>query len=229
MTEAEWLAATDFWPMHEHLWDVARSRPRKYRLVSCAICRLICQDHPDKRIHRLLDLAEAFADDPSAEEALRNSLGAVEDALGAERSMMWAACDTEVEDYDTNEVARLVSFAQDRESDRWTEEHPEVRGEERDAGIRHAILRANSAGAIYIHEVFGNPFRPVTLPPAWRTPDVTALATAIYEERAFDRLPILADALEDAGCTDAAILDHCRGPGPHVRGCWVVDLILGKE
>jgi hypothetical protein len=57
---------------------------------------------------------------------------------------------------------------------------------------------------------------------------VLLLATGIYSEKAFDRLPILADALEDAGCTDAAILSHCRGEGPHARGCWVVDLILGK-
>jgi hypothetical protein len=58
---------------------------------------------------------------------------------------------------------------------------------------------------------------------------VRRLAEGIYDERAFDRLPILADALEDAGGTDAAILEHCRGPGPHVRGCWVVDLILGQS
>jgi hypothetical protein len=55
------------------------------------------------------------------------------------------------------------------------------------------------------------------------------LAQAIYDDRAFDRLPILADALEEAGCDTADILAHCRGPGPHVRGCWVVDLILGKQ
>ena len=55
------------------------------------------------------------------------------------------------------------------------------------------------------------------------------LAQGIYEERAFDRLPILADALEDAGCDNADILSHCRGPGPHARGCWVVDLLLGKK
>jgi hypothetical protein len=58
---------------------------------------------------------------------------------------------------------------------------------------------------------------------------VRGLAEGIYADRAFDRLPILADALEEAGCTDAEVLAHCRGPGPHVRGCWVVDLILGKE
>src|SRR5437762_722095 len=58
---------------------------------------------------------------------------------------------------------------------------------------------------------------------------IPRLAQAVYEERAFERLPVLADALEEAGCTDAAILDHCRSPGPHARGCWVVDLLLGRE
>ena len=72
-------------------------------------------------------------------------------------------------------------------------------------------------------------FRDVVLTPAWRTATVMSVAQAIYDDRAFDRLPILADALEDAGCTDHAILDHCRQPGEHVRGCWVVDLVLGKE
>jgi hypothetical protein len=55
------------------------------------------------------------------------------------------------------------------------------------------------------------------------------LAQAIYEERAFDRLPILADALEESGCYNADLLAHCRSDGPHVRGCWAVDLVLGKE
>ena len=55
------------------------------------------------------------------------------------------------------------------------------------------------------------------------------IAQAIYDKRAFDRMPILADALEDAGCDNADILAHCRGPNEHVRGCWVVDLILGKQ
>jgi len=77
--------------------------------------------------------------------------------------------------------------------------------------------------------LFGNPFRPATLEPAWQTATVHGLAQAIYEERGFDRLPILADALEEAGCTNADILAHCRGSGSHARGCWVVDLLLGKE
>jgi hypothetical protein len=85
------------------------------------------------------------------------------------------------------------------------------------------------AEAVLIREVFGNPFRPVNIHVAWLTSTVTSLAQAIYDERAFDRIPILADALEDAGCTNQDILNHCRGGGEHVRGCWVVDLLLGKE
>jgi hypothetical protein len=79
-----------------------------------------------------------------------------------------------------------------------------------------------------LHDIFGNPFRPVALDPAWLTSDVLALARGIYDERAFDRMPILADALQDAGCDSADVLGHCRSAGPHVRGCWVVDLLLGK-
>ena len=83
-----------------------------------------------------------------------------------------------------------------------------------------------------LRDIFGNPFRLSTIEPDWLTWNdrtVPKLAQAIYDDRRYDIMPILADALEEAGCTDAAILDHCRGPGPHVRGCWVVDLILGKE
>ncbi|MBA4192545.1 MAG: hypothetical protein C0467_31645 [Planctomycetaceae bacterium] len=80
-----------------------------------------------------------------------------------------------------------------------------------------------------MREVYGNPFRPVTIEPSWLTSDVVALATGIYAEKAFDRMPILADALQDAGCDNTEILGHCRGPGPHVRGCWLVDLLGGKS
>jgi hypothetical protein len=100
-----------------------------------------------------------------------------------------------------------------------------------------------------LHDVFGNPFRPVVWsdrrPPRsrrkplevrvvpaelreWNDGLVVKLARAIYEERAFERMPILGDALEDAGCTNAAILEHCRG-GPHVLGCWLLDWILEKQ
>jgi len=84
--------------------------------------------------------------------------------------------------------------------------------------------------------LFGNPLMPVSLDPASRTPAVVSLAQAAYDERILPagtldpaRLAVLADALEDAGCSDADLLSHLRGSGPHVRGCWVVDLLLEKE
>ena len=93
------------------------------------------------------------------------------------------------------------------------------------------ILQADEWSAIAdrLRDIFGNPFRPVAVDPTWLTSTAVALARGIYDDRAFDRLPILADALQDAGCENADVLDHCRGPGPHVRGCWVVDLVLGKS
>jgi hypothetical protein len=87
-----------------------------------------------------------------------------------------------------------------------------------------------------LRDIFGNPFRPATISPAWQTPTVVALAQTAYEYRDLPsghldpaRLAVLADALDEAGCTDADILNHCRRPGVHVRGCWVLDLLLGRE
>jgi hypothetical protein len=81
-----------------------------------------------------------------------------------------------------------------------------------------------------LRDVFGNPLRASpALDPAWLTTAVVPLATAAYDERTFDRMPILGDALEEVGCDDPEILEHCRGQGEHVRGCWVVDALLGKS
>jgi hypothetical protein len=83
--------------------------------------------------------------------------------------------------------------------------------------------------AQFLRDIFGNPFRPPVFSPSWRTDTAVALARQAYDSRDFSILPILADALEEAGSESEDILAHCRGPGPHVRGCWVVDLVLGKE
>ena len=87
---------------------------------------------------------------------------------------------------------------------------------------------AKSAQLALLRCAVGNPFRPVAIDPQWLTSTVVALAEGIYADRAFDRLPILADALQDAGCGNEDVLTHCRDAGPHARGCWVVDLLLGK-
>ena len=93
---------------------------------------------------------------------------------------------------------------------------------------RKAVHDEMRVQARIVRCVFGNPFRSVDADPQWLTPTAVALADAIYAGRAFDRLPVLADALDEAGCDNADVLAHCRGGGPHVRGCWVVDLILGR-
>jgi hypothetical protein len=93
-----------------------------------------------------------------------------------------------------------------------------VRDDERARQIIPPLLR----------DIFGNPFHPASINPSWLTSTVVALAEGIYQDRAFDRMPILADALQDAGCDNEDILNHCLQPGEHVRGCWALDLILGK-
>jgi hypothetical protein len=98
-----------------------------------------------------------------------------------------------------------------------------------------ALAREGGEGgwiADVIRDLAGNPFRPVSVRRQWLRNNelaVQQMAEAIAAEQAFDQLPILADALEDAGCTEASVLDHCRGPGPHVPGCWVLDLLRGKS
>ena len=102
------------------------------------------------------------------------------------------------------------------------------RGSEYSWGRRISDPKARFLNPHLLRDIFGNPFRPVAFDPTGRSETAVALAAGIYAERAFDRPPILADALEEAGCDDPDVLAHCRGPGPHARGCWVVDLVLGK-
>ncbi|MDB5306926.1 MAG: hypothetical protein JWO38_1128 [Gemmataceae bacterium] len=125
---------------------------------------------------------------------------------------------------------------------------PDIHAISRHAGNRNGVVTPSDWGLIWQHEVFrrgeaagrrvqadllravvGNPFRPVSFGPSWQTSTAVALARQMYESRDFSPMPILADALQDAGCDNPDILDHCRGPGPHVRGCRVVDLVLGKS
>ncbi|MBN9520519.1 hypothetical protein J0H58_18670 [bacterium] len=92
------------------------------------------------------------------------------------------------------------------------------------------LAREKQAQCVLVREVFGPvPFRTVRLKPEWQSAPVVALASRIYADRTFDRMPDLASALRDAGCDDTDILAHSRDPGPHVLGCWVLDMVLGKE
>jgi hypothetical protein len=100
-------------------------------------------------------------------------------------------------------------------------------------GHRSAAVRADRRAerdiqVDYLRDIFGNPFRPVAFDRAWRTDTTRALARQMYDSRDFSAMPILADALQDAGCDNDDILNHCRSSGVHVRGCWVVDSVLRK-
>jgi hypothetical protein len=123
-----------------------------------------------------------------------------------------------------NDAAAAVVFASDPQPLAFV---PELTPNRRTA--RLAGVQEKAAQAALLRDIFGNPFRPVTFAPSWRTDTVLSLARQMYDLRDFSAMPILADALQDAGCDNDDVLDHCRGPGPHVRGCWVVDLVLGKE
>ena len=95
--------------------------------------------------------------------------------------------------------------------------------------VKAARIRERQHQRRLIREIAGNPFQPVAFDHSWLTSTVVALAQGVHNDRAFDRLPILADALQDAGCENVDILNHCRQPGTHVRGCWVIDLVLRRE
>jgi hypothetical protein len=93
-------------------------------------------------------------------------------------------------------------------------------------------MAESAAQALLLKDIFGNPFRPVIVDPAWLTWHdalLVSMAQQMYESRDFRDMPVLADALEEAGCTNQDILDHCRQPDEHVRGCWVIDALLGKS
>jgi hypothetical protein len=103
------------------------------------------------------------------------------------------------------------------------------RGEGNASAFDLAAASELAAQCQLFRDNFGDPFRPPGLDERWLTASVAGLARFIYDEGAYDRFPILGDALMDAGCENEGILSHCRGEGPHVRGCWVVDLLLGVE
>jgi hypothetical protein len=199
MTEAEWLASGDPLAMLRHRHAGLSDRKRRLYLVGCA--RHAWAEIESDAIRRAALVAERFADGAAPVEGMQLA----HHAASAVRGQVGAAV--------IATTAGSPAWALGASTDlTWALAHG--------APARHAAL---------LRDVLGNPFCPVSPDPSWRTSTVVALAAGIYEERAFDRLPILADALQDAGCDNADILNHCRSDGPHVRGCWVVDLLLGKQ
>jgi hypothetical protein len=214
MTEAEWLACTD--PRQLLAFLRGKASDRKLRLFACAYCRAV-RSAQHLRPGTAVAVAERYAD----------GLAGDQDLASERRGVPFP-----------NEYAEWVLARSPYEGAwqpvDWLTSARDLMKLDPDA-VRHFPIPLDEVverSVRYLRDIFDNPFRPVTIDPAWltwRDGTLPKLAQDIYDERAFDRLPILADALEDAGCDNADILTHCRGPGPHVRGCWVVDLLLGKE
>jgi hypothetical protein len=213
VTEAEWLACTDPTPMWDYLWEKGSNRKRQ--LFTCASCRRIWHLLTKQRsvFRHLVELAEQAADGLVTDQQLNDAWFG---ATGV--SARW--------DYEaTQQFATAAVTGQPY-------------GDELDPAIPAVAVELKAQANLGLC-ILGNPFRPITISPAilaWHDSTVVRLAQAAYEERHLpegtldnSRLAVLADALEEAGCSSEEILGHLRGPGPHVRGCWPLDLCLGKS
>lgn len=223
MTEAEWLTATDPTPMLAFFQN--KMSERKLRLFAVACVRRIWDVMLDVRSHHAIEVAERSADQLVSDEELAR---VSEEADKAYVDNLFNADDARM---DALNAASCIS-SPGREY--WGQFGLILQGVCR--ASFEVNRREHAAQAARLRDIVGNPFRPVTFDPDWQTSTVLSLAQAAYDQRELPagtldptHLAILADALQDAGCDNTDILDHCRGQGPHVRGCWVIDAILGKS
>jgi hypothetical protein len=185
---------------------------RRVSLLGCACLRL-GWDRLHEEMRRCIETAEALADqqkDRGREKRRKESRRRFHD---------WTREQNSAPGWDEDLAQRVLgTLATDRDG-AWL--------------AWSGIFRLKPLGPVcpgqLVHDIFGNPFRPLTVDLRWLDRlggAVLHLARGIYDTHRFNEMPVLGDALEDAGCTDRAILDHCRGPGPHARGCWLLDTLL---
>jgi hypothetical protein len=218
MTEEEWLASTDPSTLLNHVCPIMDDDPRmrKVRLFTAAYLRSIWDHIKGDLFRQAVELVETVADDPMQRSALSERHEHLHQISPRSRR--------------TRAEAAVI------EGTLWNSLNAASWGARRavscSAGaLGHAARKTEKQKqSDLFRDIFGNPFRPVSFDAAWRTGTAMALARGMYESRDFGAMPILADALQDAGCDSADVLDHCRDPhATHYRGCWVVDLVLGKE
>jgi hypothetical protein len=218
VTEAEWLACDDPDPMLEFVGG--RTSPRKLRLFAAACFRWDWAAWTSRRERAAVETAERMADGLAAADECAKVSAALIRRLD------------ELDDWGDLECIPHVPAAIVRPDFGWQEaslcvgqvQSKAEFGPESFEGCGAEVLIELAA---LLRDVVGIPFRPAPFDRWWRTADAVGLARGIYEDGVFDRMPLLADALMDAGCADDDILCHCRSAGPHVRGCWVVDRVLG--
>jgi hypothetical protein len=223
MTEAEWVTAIAPRSMLE--WLCRSASDRKMRLFACACARRIwaaVEECRGSAIFSAVTLTEAFVDGKATGRDLataRANLCGVGEYSPFSCALNAGSATIEMEALKAALGASnqsVMGFAM------------LAREEQRRAAIaaqQAELLRQTAV----VRDIFGNPFRPVKFDAAWRTSTAVALAQQMYEARDFSAMPILADALQDAGCDVDDVLNHCRDEKQlHVRGCWVVDYVLGK-
>jgi hypothetical protein len=234
MTEAEWAACTDPGLMLEFLRGWANSR--KLCLFACACCRCIWGLMPDQTSRRAVEVAERFADRQATEAEVAAASDAIREAVYV---ATWAAEDGGEDGENRLDLGGVAAEAADltaRFAAAWATGNS-LWADSRTAAEAACIARAAGASGKtqcdLLRCIFGNRLRPGPPVPSdvlrWNDATVRRIAQAIYDERRWGDMPLLGDALLDAGCDNDEVLAHCRIGGEHVRGCWVVDLLLGKE
>ncbi|HTU90894.1 MAG TPA: hypothetical protein VMF69_12525 [Gemmataceae bacterium] len=248
MTETEWQECISPELMLAHLGE--RASLRKRRLFACASVRRVWLLLGDDRLRQAVKVAERFADGRVAAKVvdkarqlarrLREERETVErrEATWMARAARAAAQAVEsllpeqgpilIAPRDVRDAPDVVSATR---TARTAARAAEAQCEKDSAAAIELIRRLPALDAVdLLREIFGNPFRSTGIDPRWldwKDDIIPKMARVIYRKRCFRNLPILADALEDAGCRDPAILMHCRAPVDHARGCWVVDAVLG--
>jgi hypothetical protein len=212
MTEEEWFAESDTRRLLRRV--SGKVSPRKLRLFMVGWCRFNRERITVPVVFEAMDLAERFAEGRASKKQVETLFDQCRGTVFGMPNgyLLWP---------DSKQMEECVHrFCLNGEN--WEPGRSDDHGESHRAG--------QLARSLLFRDIVGNPFRPVAFDPAWRTSTAVALARQMYDSREFGAMPILADALQDAGCEDEAILNHCRDANqPHVRGCWVVDLVLGKE
>jgi hypothetical protein len=218
---------------------------RKFRVFVLACCRRIAHLSTDRRHHAVLKFVEQLAETGKRTGRTKTARG----ALAVEQKLTFERPHIPVEKRTAALVAECVAhaFCRALDPDPFRAAVDAARAAAAAVGWERELQAGNVTGAAapttfkadeerfqvnLVLEIGGDPVQQATIESGWlrwNHGTIPSIAQSIYEEEAWDRLGILADALEDAGCTDAAILSHCRQPGFHVRGCWVVDLLLGKS
>jgi hypothetical protein len=230
MTESEWLTCADPGEMYNLVGDAIGDR--RLRLFGCDCVRGVWNDLPVQSLRDAIETCERIADGTATVEELRAAKGTADAAYEGIGDI--------IADHSAIAVAALCqpkpSFSMGGGSSAGIAAVAAEAWSGDELSFDAAWEKAKQAHSHLLRDIVGNPFRRSRRERIRVTPDVIGAAKAIYGEPELPsgylnnkRLAALGDKLKKAGCTDADILEHCREPGPHVRGCWVVDLVLGKE